>query len=631
MILGRGLRAAIVAAVAALSGMACTGCASLPFGSAKPDADAASAPGAAASAPTRAEYRLDVQAPDPLRALLLNYLDLARFRNAPATESVDATELERLLRAAPAQARELLETEGYFNAEVAAARAGEEAGLPLLRITVDPGPRTVVHEFSVEATGDLQTAVSAKDAAATRELAALRGQWLLRPGDPFRQPAWSNAKNATLARLRADGYAAATWGSTNARVDAPGNRADVAVVLDSGPLYKLGAIRVEGAQRYDEDAIRKLSTFGPGDAYTEKTLLDFQERLQKVGLFEGASVELDADPKTAGAAPVLVRVKELTQQQATAGIGYGANTGPRLSVEHTNRRLFGRPLIAKNKVQLGPDNKSWDGELSTYPLDGLYRNLVSGSAAKLTVDDQQLLDWNARVGRTQDTPRIERLYFAEFTHARLDSDALTSQADAVSGNYHWIYRDLDNVLLPTKGVTLSAQAALGYSRGSRSVLGDPLNNDQGPFSRLYARLTWYEPFGANWYGTARLEAGQVLTRSVAGIPDTLLFRAGGDDSVRGYGYRTLGPTIAGVTVSGRALLTGSAEIARPISPKYPAYWWAAFVDAGNAADRWDDMKPAVGYGVGLRWRSPVGPLKVDVAYGERVRQVRMHLSVGIAF
>ena len=628
MILGRRLRAALIAAAA----IWLAGCASLPFGLGKSDAEAASAPGSAASAaPTRAEYKLDVQAPDPLRALLLNYLDLARFQNAPATDSVDATELERLLRAAPAQVRELLETEGYFNAVVTAARAGSEAGLPLLRITVDPGPRTVVHEFSVEATGDLQKAAAANDSAAARELATLRSQWPLRPGDAFRQAAWSDAKNATLAKLRADGYAAATWSNTNARVDAPQNRADLAVVLDSGPLYRLGAIRVEGLQRYDEEAIRKLATFGPGDPYSEKALLDFQERLQKLGLFEGASVELDADPQTSGSAPVLVRVKELTQQQATVGIGYSANTGPRLSVEHTDRRVFGTRWIVKNKVELGPDNKTWQGELSSYPLEGLYRNLVSGSATQLRTDDQQLIGWNARVGRTQDTPRIERLYFAELAHARVDTDQLSSQGDAVSGNYHWLFRDIDNVLLPTRGLTTSAQAALGYARGSRSVLGDPVETAKGPFARAYARLTWYEPFGNGWYGTARAEAGQVFAHSAVGIPDTLLFRAGGDDSVRGYGYRTLGPEINGVTVGGRTLLTGSLEIARPISPKYPAYWWAAFVDAGNAADRWQDMKPAVGYGVGLRWRSPVGPLRVDVAYGQQVKRVRAHLSVGIAF
>ncbi|MES1162576.1 MAG: BamA/TamA family outer membrane protein, partial [Rhizobacter sp.] len=141
----------------------------------------------------------------------------------------------------------------------------------------------------------------------------------------------------------------------------------------------------------------------------------------------------------------------------------------------------------------------------------------------------------------------------------------------------------------------------------------------------------YQPFGNAWYGTARVEAGQVFARDTFGVPDTMLFRAGGDDSVRGYGYRTLAPDIDGVTVSARSLFTTSLEIARPISPRYPAYWWAAFIDAGNAADRFAELHPAVGVGVGLRWRSPVGPLRVDLAYGERVRQFRMHFSVGIAF
>ncbi len=623
------------AAACAVAAAGLTACANLPFGLGASKSPSAAAPAdGAASAPApsaRADYRLDVQAPDPLRALLLNYLDLARFQNAPATDGVDAAELERLLRAAPAQARGLLETEGYFNAQVTAERAGTQEGLPLLRVAVDPGPRTLVDRFSLDASGALQVAAAAGDAAAVRQLEALRAQWPLPPGEAFRQGAWSDAKNTTLARLRANGYASANWSSTHARVDAPRNRVDLAAVLDSGPLYRLGALRIEGVQRYDEEAIRKLSTFAPGQPYSEQTLLDFQERLQKIGLFEGASVELDADPASAAAAPVRVRVKELSQQQATVGIGYSANTGPRLSVEHTNRRLFGQRLIAKNKVELGPDNKAWEGELSSYPLDGLYRNLVSGAASKLTVDDQQRLGWNARVGRTQDTPRIERLYFAEYTHARVDSSALTTQADAVSANYHWIFRDLDNVLLPTRGVTASAQVAVGEASGSRSVLGAPEVRERGPFARLYTRLTWYEPFASGWYGIARVEAGQVFTRNVIGVPDTLLFRAGGDESVRGYAYRTLGPTRAGVTLSGRTLLTGSLEIARPISPRYPAYWWAAFIDAGNAADRWSDLKPALGYGLGLRWRSPVGPLRVDLAYGQDVQRVRLHLSVGVAF
>ena len=116
------------------------------------------------------------------------------------------------------------------------------------------------------------------------------------------------------------------------------------------------------------------------------------------------------------------------------------------------------------------------------------------------------------------------------------------------------------------------------------------------------------------------------------VPDTLLFRAGGDDSVRGYAYRSLGPQVDGAVVSGSALLTGSLQVARPIFADQPAFLWAVFVDAGNACRRLEqDCDPVLGYGVGLRWRSPVGPLRVDLAYGEEVRKFRLHFSVGMVF
>lgn len=628
----RGKTSFAAAASVALVALLLCGCAGLPFLSPK-TADTAPPPTAAPMA-DRAEYRLDVQAPDALRTLLVAYLDLARFQSAPTTEGITRTELERLILAAPAQARGLLETEGYFNAEVTVDKlpaVDTQLQMPvLLRLRVQPGPPATVEAFTLDAQGDLQAAVQAGDPVAVQELAALRRVWSLQPGDVFRQSAWNTAKNSTIARLRADGYAAADWNSTRAVVDAPSNRVRLETLADSGPLYRMGEVRVEGLQRYDADSVRKLATFGPGTPYSEKLLLDFQERIQKVGLFEGASVEIDAELKTAGAAPVIVRVKEFALQQATIGVGYSANTGARLSVEHTQRRLFGSRWIAKNKFELGPLRQAWEGDLTSYPLDGQYRNLIAGAATRLKAADEVLNSWSARIGRTQDTPRIERLYFVEATQARIDSDTLTSSAQAVSGNYQWVFRDVDSVLLPSSGVTTSAQAAVGYANGRITRLGGTVD-DRGPFARAYGRLTMYRLLGENWHGTLRLEGGQVFTNHPTAIPDTLLFRAGGEDSVRGYGYRTLGPTVDGVVLSGRNLLTVSAEVARPISPRYPAYWWALFVDAGNAANSWSALRPALGYGAGLQWRSPVGPLRVDLAYGQEVRAVRLHLSVGIAF
>ena len=623
--LARRLSFALLAGASALSLAGCASFALPGFGA--PKADAPARPEEALVA----VFGFDVQAPEPLRRLLLRHLDLARFQSAPAADSITPSELERLMRAAPAQARALLETEGYFNPEVGVSRTADSGPLPQLLMVVTPGERTRVDGVVLTAAGALDAAARAGDPAALDAIATWRRQWPLPAGAAFTQNAWSDAKARALTRLRAEGYAVAAWApATRARVDAPSHRVDLELVLDSGPLYRVGPLQIEGLQRYPEDAVRKLARFEAGEPYSETLLLDFQDRLQKVGLFEGASVEIDADPATADAAPVHVRVKELTLQQATLGLGASANTGPRASVEYTHRQVFGSRWIARNKLELGPTQQSWEGELTSYPLDRLYRNLVAGSALRLSTNDEQLLSWKLRAGRTQDTPRIERLIFAEATHARLTSTALTNNGDALSGNYHWVYRDVDNVLLPTAGLTVSAQGALGYARGNQTVGSAPQQSAAGPFGRAYARFTWYRPLGA-WYGTLRIEAGQLFTKDVIGVPDTLLFRAGGDDSVRGYAYRSLGPVVAGAVTSARTLLTGSAEVAHPISAAYPAFLGAAFVDAGQAADRWTELRPAVGVGLGLRWRSPVGPLRLDLAYGEAVKKFRAHFSIGIAF
>jgi translocation and assembly module TamA len=614
------------AALLALLASLLAGCGSLPFLS-KPEA-----PAAAASSPAvgRAVYELEIVAPGELHRLLADYLDLARFQKAPETEGITSAELDRLVAASPAQVRSLLETEGYFNPDVNVQRTTAANGMSLLRVSVQPGPRTFVRRWSLDVAGELATRAGAGHEDATVGLASLRRQWGLKEGQPFRQADWNAAKNSTLARLRAEGYPAATWQTTAAQVDADNNGAELRLVADSGPRFRIGRVTIEGLQRYDEESVRRLSTFYPGDPYSEQAMLDYQDRLMKIGLFEGAIVEIDPNPATAGAAPVVVRVKELPLQAATVGIGYAANTGPRVTLEHTHRRFFGTRWIAKNKLEYGSSLKSWQGERTSHPLNGLYRNLLSGGAERLRSTDELRTSWNVRIGRAQDTPRIERLYYAEVVHSRLDTKAGGVSSDAVWGNANWIFRNVDSVLLPTRGFTLSAQGGAGVARG-REIREDGITDGRGPFGRLYGRLTWYRPLPGNWFAIARAEAGQVIAHDRVGVPDTLLFRAGGDESVRGYAYRALGPVINDVVTSGRVLVTGSVEVARPISARFPAFWWAAFVDAGDAANRWGELDPAVGYGVGVRWRSPVGPLRLDVAYGERVKKARLHLSVGVAF
>jgi translocation and assembly module TamA len=179
------------------------------------------------------------------------------------------------------------------------------------------------------------------------------------------------------------------------------------------------------------------------------------------------------------------------------------------------------------------------------------------------------------------------------------------------------------VLLPTRGRVWNGQVGFGQARS------DP--GRAGAFVRLYGRLHLFHPFADRWYASGRIELGQVFARSGVLVPEALRFRAGGDESVRGYEYRSLAPVVDGVQTSGKVLFTASAEVARPILERLPQLWGAAFIDVGRAADRWGDLNPAVGVGVGVRYRSPVGPAKLDLAWGQEVRRLRLHLSVGVTF
>ena len=187
------------------------------------------------------------------------------------------------------------------------------------------------------------------------------------------------------------------------------------------------------------------------------------------------------------------------------------------------------------------------------------------------------------------------------------------------------------MLAPTEGYAWSLQGGVGYGRGVETrtdTVGEEHSRD--PFIRAYTRYTWFRPFG-RWFANARVEAGEVFVNNRISVPDTILFRAGGDGSVRGYDYRTLGPSRNGAVVGGQVLLTGSVELEHPLSAKLPALLGAVFVDAGNAADRWGEIRPVFGYGVGVHYRSPIGPLRLDVAYGEDVKDWRVHITVGITF
>jgi len=587
-----------------------TGCSSPP--------PAADKDAAAHGAPV---LQLEVDAPRPLKALLSQHLDLARVNRQAAGETLSEAELERLVAQAPQQARDLLETEGYFNASVKAeATPGQP---PRVRVTVDPGPQTTVGGVRLQLAGPLAQAADAGDANATQARQAFNTGWGLPVGAPFRDEDWSRAKALSLARLRAHGYVAADWADTLARVDATAHLAHIEANALSGPLYRAGPLRIRGLKRQDAQTVHNLADYTPGAPATEAFLLDFQERLQKSGLFDTATVTLAEAPADPAATPVEVRLSEHKLQDLTAGVGISANVGPRLTLEHVHRRPFDAPYTLRNKLDVAQLAQKLEGELSTHTLPHLYRNLIGYSVSREVSDTDTVFSGSLRVGRAQDKQRISRLYFVEADRSVTKNALSTSTSNALAAHAQFVWRQVDSVLLPTRGQVWTGQIAAGQASS------DP--GSSGPFSRLYAKLDAFHPLGGGWFGQGRIELGQVISRGDVVVPETLRFRAGGDESVRGYAYRSLKPQQNGVDVSGKVLFTGSLEAAHPILPRMPELLGAAFIDAGRAAMTWHELHPALGYGVGLRYRSPVGPVKLDLAYGQDVHRVRLHLTVGVAF
>ncbi|WP_324153030.1 autotransporter assembly complex protein TamA [Ideonella sp.] len=627
---------------------------------------------------------LEIVAPGNLRQLLERHLDLARAiadqqaaakaakaappaagASAPSADAgieINEAEWSRLIAAAPAQARSLVQTEGFFAAQAQVQREGHH-----VRLTLEPGPVARVEKLVIDIQGELGESLERRDADARALHARLLADWGLPVGAPFRNADWASAKNAVIGRLRAEGYAAATWSGTSAEVitdadataDAAASggapaRVRIFAVADSGPRFLAGgpdSITVQGLAVHDAERVRALAGFGEGAPLTETRLLDYQERLVRTGLFDQVAVSLDSDAAQAGQSRVLVQLKEAPLQNATIGLGYGTNTGPRVTGEYVHRRVFGFAATARNKIEYGRDKQAWDGEVSLHPNEHMQRWLVGGTYELLKTDEDRTISQRLRLGRAEDLPRLERLAFVQFERSNECTYVETPCIDpltvkAASGNLHTTWRRLDNALLPTRGYTLNAQVGAGWATGQAPGREPQDQPASGPYTRLYGRATGYWPLPGGFFSEARLELGGVLVKNDVIVPDSQRFRAGGDESVRGYDYRTLAPTTpeGGIT-GGKLLFTASAEVAHPISRSLPSVWWAAFVDAGRAADSMgrtvdpsDSSKtlrglrePAIGYGVGARWRSPVGPLKLDIAYGEELRQWRLHLSVGIAF
>jgi len=572
----------------------------------------------ASAMPNAVAFDLSIEAPDEVRQLLQQHLELLRYR---ALTDLSDGELDRLLPSAEQNTRELLATLGYFAPDIRIAR------LPLnhaernrqIKLSVAPGMPTQVVEVQVNFSGPIAT-----DPAAAEQRQQIIGNWLLRQGMRFTQIQWDAAKQQALRQLTSQHYPTGQIDSSLADIDPDTQQARLRITLASGPAYQLGALVVNGLKRYDADWVTHLARLEPGAAYSQTQLAAAQQRLADSGYFDSVFVSLDTsgDPL---AAPVLITLHEAQMQKLVLGIGASTDSGPRLSVEHTHHNVPGIGWRAVSKLRLDRNDQSLGTELTAAPDADNWRWATSGLLQNQQLGTLDVTSERLRVGRSQNGEHIERNLYLQYDRAdTLDTTSMQPLiAQAISANYAFTLRNFDNVLNPTGG----------WGWGAEIGGGATLGGQHDPFARLLTRWQGFWPISAGRIAL-RASAGAVLAKEAVNLPSTQLFLTGGDSSARGYGLRDIGVTLAdGSVTAGRYLALGSMEWQRPIRINGQASDWEStlFLDTGAVANQAADLHAKVGIGAGVRWNSPVGPLQIDLAYGVAVQRFRLHLNLGFTF
>lgn len=606
--------------------------------------------------PPEPRFAIDLQAPEDLRDFLLRHLELQRFRTL---RDLDAPELNRLLTQAPDNLRDLLGTQGYFSPEIAVdlepavpdATPAPENGRPFLgtvTLRVEPGTLTRIASSQVYFRGDI---AAAPEAAAQR--ADIERSATLDEGSAFTQAAWDSAKSQALRALTAQRYPGGRIHNSLADIDPIDHSARLYIELDSRAAVQVGAVQINGIERYDPAVVERLVRLAgltPGSDYELDKLQAAQQRIADTGYFD--SVLVTVEPQGDGSpAPVVVQVREGQQQKLVFGVGVSTDSGARLLMEHTHLRVPGIGWRAVSEVKLERDDSLLSTRWSS-PVDVQGWRWIASAQAEHLIDGFDTTDsQRMRLGQSQESTERDRSFFLQYDRARVKNSVLNpldpvSTASALSANYGWTRRRFDSTLFPNSGHGLGLELGVGTTLGPirrpfvRSMarwLGYwPLDGERGSASASALASVSVPDTTTSSFGrlALRLQGGAVWAKDDAPIPDTQLFVTGGDTTVRGYGLRDIGiPQADGGVSPGRYLAVSSLEWQRPIVRDGVRTPWESvvFVDVGAVANQPGDLRARVGVGAGVRYNSPVGPLQADLAYGVTPKSLRLHLTVGFTF
>lgn len=489
--------------------------------------------------------------------------------------------------------------------------------------TVDPQITTKQVIFTINTGKPLKIGKIHFTARTEEGLKRLKQNFVLQRDQRFSHPRYQKAKTGTLRSFLKQGYLKARFLKSRVII-LPGNQiADIRLDLNEGQRYRFGSLEVVGLTDYPDDFYRQWKTFKTGEYFSQAKLLKFYRAVQESGLFENVSIEADPGTAKGTQVPVVLSVKPYPPYSVTAAIGYATDFGPRLRLNLKRYNVFGSGHLFSSDIVVDTRQQFLKSNY-VIPVTDLanrfYTVFTTLQNRQLPDDEQRLANFGFGYSATFDKKgeyNASAAYnFEQFTDAA--QNRTFSKYFNVKSREIWL--SLDDNIDPSQGMKFEI---------SGEAVAEPLLSDFSAL-RLETNGTGYAAFLDQFIRTkSRVQLGYLLaSKEPINLPNSLRFFAGGDRSVRGYGYQVLAPRspLTGEIVGGKAILTTSVEVEFKL---YKKFGWVTYSDFGGASDDFSFDSFGLSVGTGLRWHSPVGPMGLSVAFPLRNTSEAFRLVVTI--
>lgn len=539
----------------------------------------------------------------------------------------DGGEAARIRRKGHDAVVSALATKGYF-APVVTLEIGEDIGGDTWDISIKPGDISKVTQVDTLFKGH----ITAPEYNSRVE--DLRKSWGLPVGEDFINARWSSSKNRHLDQVQAEDFFLARLSHSQAVVNPETSAVHTTTMVDSGPSVTLGHLEVIGLRRVPVSLINRYVKYSPNARFEQKMLDEWQQQLQSTNFFRGAFVSLKTPPGEAiyqqdtAQLPVTVRVTEGPARVVTGSFGFDDTVGARLEGLYEQRVVFGLPIILETGVGVDKDNQRLFADFYQPPNDNGSVDSFGVMARRTHISNEKVtslgMGWRRKHEfKLDETSRVEFesnwSLLGTYDRVKRKDDYVNPEftLPAVVASYDFLRRDVNSKYDPRSGNLV--QVGVGFGRNLKQ------NRN---FTRVSARGQVWFPMGRRDVITVRGEVGKVWAAEDTLFPDDFGYRTGGARTVRGYKYYGLGKKIGETVIGTRALAVASVEYMHYFDD---VFGMGVFVDVGDAAESFSELKPHFGYGVGALIKTPAGPINVDVAYGQRDKKLRLHFSLGIAF